>query len=207
MLSFIACMKTGVVLYHVSGAALTADVRRVTWEWGNCWGQKKPVQAVKGVFFLMNEYQCIVTLFNKTSLSTDKCKTNPFFPLNCRDTAGQERFRTITTAYYRGAMVSAHTSKNLNRTNGTGLLFLRLCRVSLPLEYWVIVAWDVGVWSLWFGWGFAVCFSFFKCAGTWSRPVFCDETSSPIVFLNIIKISADFNKISYQALIRSVWVF
>lgn len=23
----------------------------------------------------------------------------------CRDTAGQERFRTITTAYYRGAMV------------------------------------------------------------------------------------------------------
>lgn len=28
MLSFIACMKTGVVLCHVSGAALTADVRR-----------------------------------------------------------------------------------------------------------------------------------------------------------------------------------
>ena len=26
--------------------------------------------------------------------------------LKCRDTAGQERFRTITTAYYRGAMVS-----------------------------------------------------------------------------------------------------
>lgn len=25
-----------------------------------------------------------------------------------RDTAGQERFRTITTAYYRGAMVSAY---------------------------------------------------------------------------------------------------
>lgn len=25
---------------------------------------------------------------------------------NFRDTAGQERFRTITTAYYRGAMVS-----------------------------------------------------------------------------------------------------
>ena len=25
---------------------------------------------------------------------------------SCRDTAGQERFRTITTAYYRGAMVS-----------------------------------------------------------------------------------------------------
>ena len=24
---------------------------------------------------------------------------------DCRDTAGQERFRTITTAYYRGAMV------------------------------------------------------------------------------------------------------
>lgn len=30
------------------------------------------------------------------------------FPLSCpffRDTAGQERFKTITTAYYRGAMV------------------------------------------------------------------------------------------------------
>ena len=27
--------------------------------------------------------------------------------MSCRDTAGQERFRTITTAYYRGAMVSA----------------------------------------------------------------------------------------------------
>ena len=26
-----------------------------------------------------------------------------------RDTAGQERFRTITTAYYRGAMVRACT--------------------------------------------------------------------------------------------------
>uniref|UniRef100_A0A8C0U4X9 small monomeric GTPase n=1 Tax=Cyanistes caeruleus TaxID=156563 RepID=A0A8C0U4X9_CYACU len=52
----------------------------------------------------MNKYRCIVTLFNKTSLSTDEGKTNPFFSLNCRDTAGQERFRTITTAYYRGAM-------------------------------------------------------------------------------------------------------
>lgn len=29
------------------------------------------------------------------------------FSLGFRDTAGQERFRTITTAYYRGAMVSA----------------------------------------------------------------------------------------------------
>lgn len=29
-----------------------------------------------------------------------------FFPFP-RDTAGQERFRTITTAYYRGAMVSS----------------------------------------------------------------------------------------------------
>ena len=28
------------------------------------------------------------------------------FVSNLRDTAGQERFRTITTAYYRGAMVS-----------------------------------------------------------------------------------------------------
>ena len=27
----------------------------------------------------------------------------------CRDTAGQERFRTITTAYYRGAMVRSRT--------------------------------------------------------------------------------------------------
>lgn len=33
------------------------------------------------------------------------------FLLNFRDTAGQERFRTITTAYYRGAMVSALTYK------------------------------------------------------------------------------------------------
>lgn len=30
--------------------------------------------------------------------------------LLCRDTAGQERFRTITTAYYRGAMVSCIVS-------------------------------------------------------------------------------------------------
>jgi len=28
-----------------------------------------------------------------------------------RDTAGQERFRTITTAYYRGAMVRHYTAK------------------------------------------------------------------------------------------------
>lgn len=29
----------------------------------------------------------------------------------CRDTAGQERFRTITTAYYRGAMVGARRGR------------------------------------------------------------------------------------------------
>lgn len=29
-----------------------------------------------------------------------------------RDTAGQERFRTLTTAYYRGAMVSGFIFKN-----------------------------------------------------------------------------------------------
>lgn len=52
-----------------------------------------------------------------------------------------------------------------------------------------------------------VCFSFFKRAGTWSGPGFCDEASSPIVFFNIIKISAGFNKISCQALIRWVWFF
>lgn len=33
-------------------------------------------------------------------------KTTFSFVSNFRDTAGQERFRTITTAYYRGAMVS-----------------------------------------------------------------------------------------------------
>ncbi len=30
----------------------------------------------------------------------------------CRDTAGQERFKTITTAYYRGAMVSTGCLQN-----------------------------------------------------------------------------------------------
>lgn len=34
-------------------------------------------------------------------------------PHLCRDTAGQERFRTITTAYYRGAMVSEAVAKAL----------------------------------------------------------------------------------------------
>lgn len=99
--------------------------------------------------------------------------------------------------------MSAHTSKNLNTTSGTGLLFLSLCHVSLPLEDWIIVALHVGneVCGLVGGLLF-VCFSLFKYAGTWSRPVFCDETSSPMGFFNIIKISADFNKISYQALIR-----
>uniref|UniRef100_A0A8C3UI89 small monomeric GTPase n=1 Tax=Catharus ustulatus TaxID=91951 RepID=A0A8C3UI89_CATUS len=48
------------------------------------------------------------------------------------DTAGQERFRTITTAYYRGAMVICGLVG--------GLLF--------------------------------VCFSLFKCAGTWPRLAF-----------------------------------
>lgn len=31
---------------------------------------------------------------------------------SCRDTAGQERFRTITTAYYRGAMVRHAPSRS-----------------------------------------------------------------------------------------------
>ena len=31
----------------------------------------------------------------------------------CRDTAGQERFRTITTAYYRGAMVNEFNQYDL----------------------------------------------------------------------------------------------
>lgn len=66
---------------------------------------------------------------------------NPtLFSLTRRDTAGQERFRTITTAYYRGAMVSAHPSTNLNTAPGTGLLPLSLGPVSLPLEDWIIVA-------------------------------------------------------------------
>lgn len=36
MLSFIACMKSGVVLGHVCGAALTADVKKLAWEGANC---------------------------------------------------------------------------------------------------------------------------------------------------------------------------
>jgi small GTP-binding protein len=36
-----------------------------------------------------------------TGLSVELAETEFCF---CRDTAGQERFRTITTAYYRGAM-------------------------------------------------------------------------------------------------------
>ena len=38
----------------------------------------------------------------------DDCSASPLISLLLlivRDTAGQERFRTITTAYYRGAMV------------------------------------------------------------------------------------------------------
>lgn len=41
------------------------------------------------------------------SLISNVCKPfrlQPLHPIYCRDTAGQERFRTITTAYYRGAM-------------------------------------------------------------------------------------------------------
>lgn len=34
-----------------------------------------------------------------------------------RDTAGQERFRTITTAYYRGAMVAVLIVCQINITN------------------------------------------------------------------------------------------
>lgn len=36
---------------------------------------------------------------------------------------------------------------------------------------------------------------------------FCNETSSFIVSFNTIKIFADFNKISYQALTGWVWFF
>ncbi len=41
-----------------------------------------------------------------------------------RDTAGQERFRTITTAYYRGAMVCLYN-----------FLFLLVCKLSKRSEY------------------------------------------------------------------------
>lgn len=46
----------------------------------------------------------------------------------CRDTAGQERFRTITTAYYRGAMVSEYkiaiNSINIWCDSATRITFL-----------------------------------------------------------------------------------
>lgn len=41
--------------------------------------------------------------------------------LLCRDTAGQERFRTITTAYYRGAMVSCIVSLSAEIISGNGV--------------------------------------------------------------------------------------
>lgn len=61
------------------------------WCCSNCWckegslGVRKLLRAEETYansqrcVFLMNKYQCVVTLFNKTSLSTDECKTNPFF--------------------------------------------------------------------------------------------------------------------------------
>lgn len=45
----------------------------------------------------------------------------------CRDTAGQERFKTITTAYYRGAMVSRRRSQ--------------VCPLALHLFSWLLVSW------------------------------------------------------------------
>lgn len=45
---------------------------------------------------------CFLPLF---LTKTQHCPHLPSEFTTCRDTAGQERFRTITTAYYRGAMV------------------------------------------------------------------------------------------------------
>lgn len=38
-------------------------------------------------------------------LVSHRAALTPFLCFSCRDTAGQERFKTITTAYYRGAVV------------------------------------------------------------------------------------------------------
>lgn len=64
----------------------------------------------------------------------------------CRDTAGQERFKTITTAYYRGAMVSTGSCR-------TSILLCSLCTFALtpfvfslrPLTLWqgIILVYDI----------------------------------------------------------------
>lgn len=47
-----------------------------------------------------------ITLARFCKAKLNKCRCCFLY----RDTAGQERFRTITTAYYRGAMVSSYNS-------------------------------------------------------------------------------------------------
>ena len=61
---------------------------------------------------------------------------------SCRDTAGQERFRTITTAYYRGAMVSqflcvqlTHPSNHYPMINNE--MNLRISHTSVCVCVWV----------------------------------------------------------------------
>ena len=50
-----------------------------------------------------------------------------------RDTAGQERFRTLTTAYYRGAMVSVYAN---TMTLMSGFVFLFcVCRIWILFIY------------------------------------------------------------------------
>lgn len=62
------------------------------------------------LFSLPLDHMNLFTLLYITSL-TLHVFTLPVFTLPMfRDTAGQERFRTITTAYYRGAMVSQDVS-------------------------------------------------------------------------------------------------
>ena len=50
--------------------------------------------------YVVSFYMCGIFLYK---LYPSTCAVFIF-----RDTAGQERFRTITTAYYRGAMVGLH---------------------------------------------------------------------------------------------------
>lgn len=74
----------------------------------------------------------------KRKLSGEKNTIYKQMCLLCRDTAGQERFRTITTAYYRGAMVSCIVRLSENTTteiisgNGVGEMMYALRHQHLP---------------------------------------------------------------------------
>lgn len=111
---------------------ITHDCHSATlWHTG-VWLQRDSVlKSTSNAPYCHNNFNVLFT--SPFEIWTHQCTFADFECELRRDTAGQERFKTITTAYYRGAMVSAGHLQNESLLLFVFALYLWLTPWILPL--------------------------------------------------------------------------